>query len=248
MRTPDDPNETHRFLLRGAPGPTGFDGTEATVNVRAKLLAGNTAQNLQIVAKDLDGNDTAGNPFGADEYNYELDLSQFNSDTFTTISIPLSMFTLAAFTAPVTVGGLDSVGPFGFNNAGDGEMSDFNLYEFGGRLAPNSGLLKLELEYMEIRLPETGIAGDYNGNGVVDAADYTFWRDRLGQNIALPNTNPDDTDNMVTTAEYDFWKSRFGATSGSGSSALAATESVPEPGTMALIALAGSFLAIRRRR
>ena len=38
-----------------------------------------------------------------------------------------------------------------------------------------------------------GVDGDYNGNGVVDAADYTVWRDSLGQ------TGPISTP-MVTAA------------------------------------------------
>jgi hypothetical protein len=92
-----------------------------------------------------------------------------------------------------------------------------------------------------------GLLGDYNSNGVVDAADYAFWRDRLGQNVALPNKDPNDTDNMVTQAEFDFWRSRFGATSGPGSGAILAS-SVPEPGTWVLTMLAGNLLAAAGRR
>jgi Domain of unknown function (DUF4082) len=33
--------------------------------------------------------------------------------------------------------------------------------------------------------------GDYNGNGIVDAADYTVWRDHLGQSVSV--TLPNDT-------------------------------------------------------
>src|SRR5262245_52151460 len=32
--------------------------------------------------------------------------------------------------------------------------------------------------------------GDYNNNFVVDTADYTSWRDQLGQEIILPNEGP----------------------------------------------------------
>src|SRR5262249_40370997 len=34
---------------------------------------------------------------------------------------------------------------------------------------------------LDIGLKAAGVLGDYNGNGVVDAADYTVWRDHLGQ-------------------------------------------------------------------
>jgi hypothetical protein len=88
------------------------------------------------------------------------------------------------------------------------------------------------------------VAGDYNGNGVVDAADYTFWRDRLGQNITLPNADPNDVDNMVTQDEYTFWKSRFGATSGAGSLARVA---VPEPALVPLLLSMLSAAAFGKR-
>ena len=81
------------------------------------------------------------------------------------------------------------------------------------------------------------VAGDYNQDGVVNAADYTVWRDHLGQNTTLPNTNPADTDGVVTQAEYTFWKSRFGATSGSGAGGAAVASSVPEPTSIILLAV-----------
>ena len=48
-----------------------------------------------------------------------------------------------------------------------------------------SGPYGLELELN----PVTSI-GDYNDNGIVDAADYTVWRDHLGQSFALSNEEP----------------------------------------------------------
>jgi hypothetical protein len=154
MRTPDA-NEVHRFLIRGGPNAQVFDGSTATVNVRAKLLEPLTnpgiAQNLTIVAKDLDGNDT-GPGTGADEYTFNLALNQFNTSTFTTVSIPLSSFTLSPF-VPTVPNGTAGSGPFGFSNPGDGLKTNFDLYEFGGLIPAGGGLLHLELEYMEIRIP-----------------------------------------------------------------------------------------------
>jgi hypothetical protein len=92
------------------------------------------------------------------------------------------------------------------------------------------------------------VAGDYNSNGIVDAADYTVWRDQLGQNTTLPNSDPSDSDGDVTEAEYNFWKSRFGSTSGSGSGAVQGGSTVPEPSSLALLAAGvGALVSLRRR-
>jgi autotransporter-associated beta strand protein len=98
-----------------------------------------------------------------------------------------------------------------------------------------------------LMLAAAGVAGDYNGNGIVDAADYTTWRDRLGQNMALPNTDPGDVDGMVTVAEYNYWVSRFGATSGAAAGSLAAG-TVPEPAAALLTCLALIAASFVRRR
>lgn len=74
------------------------------------------------------------------------------------------------------------------------------------------------------------VLGDYNGNGVVDAADYTLWRDKLGAAAgSLANRDPTNS-GVINAVDYTYWKSRFGATSGAGAGgASLATASVPEP-------------------
>jgi hypothetical protein len=62
--------------------------------------------------------------------------------------------------------------------------------------------------------PAPGVPGDYNNNGIVDAADYTVWRDHLGGTTLV---NEAVTPGIVNQADYDYWKAHFGATSGSGS-------------------------------
>ena len=75
------------------------------------------------------------------------------------------------------------------------------------------------------------VHGDYNGNGTVDAADYTVWRDHLGQTFTLPGRDPTNS-NAINQQDYTYWTSRFGATSG-GAGALGAG-AVPEPATWLL--------------
>lgn len=65
------------------------------------------------------------------------------------------------------------------------------------------------IDYYEITAG--GPAGDYNNNGIVDAADYTLWRDNLNTSATLPN----DTTPGVTQNDYNVWKANFGS---SGSS------------------------------
>ncbi len=66
-----------------------------------------------------------------------------------------------------------------------------------------------------------GLPGDYNEDGLVDAADYTRWRDNLGSQISLPN---DDTPG-VAGDDYTRWVNNYGA-----SDAQSAAAAVPEPG------------------
>jgi hypothetical protein len=86
-----------------------------------------------------------------------------------------------------------------------------------------------------------GVLGDYNNNGVVDAADYVLWRK------GGPLQNESDTPGTVNGADYTYWQSRFGATSGSGSSLGGA--SVPEPTTWFLgFAASVVFTSLRTRK
>jgi hypothetical protein len=74
-------------------------------------------------------------------------------------------------------------------------------------------------------------SGDYNGNGVVDAADYVIWRDTLGQAVSPGAGSDGDGDGVVDVGDYTFWRTRFGSAVGSG---LEMTV-VPEPSAAALM-------------
>jgi hypothetical protein len=86
----------------------------------------------------------------------------------------------------------------------------------------------------------TPLFGDYNSNGVVDAADYTVWRDSLGQ-AAGSLANDPNFGVPIGEAQYNTWRTNFGATLAGSPDPLA----VPEPCALLLIACAAS--AMRRR-
>jgi hypothetical protein len=96
------------------------------------------------------------------------------------------------------------------------------------------------------------LAGDYNGDGIVDAADYTVWRNSLNQagpGLAADGTGPGldgIPDGIVDANDYAFWKANFGNTLGGAATSVGA---VPEPATLALgTVLIASVGWISRRR
>jgi hypothetical protein len=96
--------------------------------------------------------------------------------------------------------------------------------------------LDWELQYtpnsVVLSVVSTALAGDYNADGKVDAADYVVWRKTDG-----------------SQAGYDLWRTNFGRTAGSGSGASSGLGAVPEPATWTFILLgAMSALALRRNR
>lgn len=76
----------------------------------------------------------------------------------------------------------------------------------------------------------TVLPGDYNINGVVDAADYTLWRDELGTSTALANVT---TPGSVLPEDYDRWANNFGATA-----ATVTGVTIPEPAAMVMAIMA----------
>lgn len=95
-----------------------------------------------------------------------------------------------------------------------------------------------ELFSVDWNFSSAPLEGDFNGDGAVDAADYTKWRDGFGS--------------LYTANDYATWKSNFGRSSGSAASAPGSAGSnvatVPEPATFFLAALAAIARGISVRR
>jgi PEP-CTERM motif len=102
-----------------------------------------------------------------------------------------------------------------------------------------------------LRAEPPGPSGDYNHNHFVDAADYTVWRDTLGQTGIPPGTGADGNANgMIDAGDYDFWKAHFGNPAPAAGGGAEAATAVPEPATilLALAALGTICLVANRRR
>lgn len=94
------------------------------------------------------------------------------------------------------------------------------------------------------------IAGDYNANGVVDAADYVVWRNTKDQ-VGLGLVADGNHDNVIDSGDYNLWRSNFGQMAGSGAMSSAAqslSATVPEPSTWTLLILVGLRFAVRSKR
>ncbi len=102
------------------------------------------------------------------------------------------------------------------------------------------------LDDIAVSFLDAGLPGDYNGDSVVDAADYTIWCDTVGQtggDLAADGNN----NGTIDAADYSVWKSNFGMSLGNGGN-LVLTPAVPEPGAWLLAAVATGCLVNRRRR
>ena len=82
------------------------------------------------------------------------------------------------------------------------------------------------------------IAGDYNRNGAVDAADYVVWRKTLNSTSELAADG--NLDGTVNDADYAVWRTNFGAVAGGGSLA-----TVPEPTALWILVLGMASLSGR---
>jgi fibronectin-binding autotransporter adhesin len=95
--------------------------------------------------------------------------------------------------------------------------------------------------------PPSGVQGDFNNDGRVDAGDYIIWRKNNGTSNPLLNSNGLGT--PIDQSHYNLWRSNFGNPPGSGGGvgSEGAVTSIPEPSTIMLLNL-GVLLLQRIRR
>jgi hypothetical protein len=86
------------------------------------------------------------------------------------------------------------------------------------------------------------LPGDYDGSGIVDAADYVVWRDspeQTGAGLAADGNG----NGQIDPGDYEIWKLHFGRTAAETSFVSAI---VPEPSTSMLLVVALAGIRCRR--
>ena len=108
------------------------------------------------------------------------------------------------------------------------------------------GGLTISLDYgaTVVTLEVGGIEGDYNLDGMVDAADYTLWRDSLGSTLNLAADG--NQNGVVDSADYGVWASNYGQSIPAFSQA--ASQAVPEPSACVMLLTVMSFVNLRSRQ
>jgi hypothetical protein len=114
-------------------------------------------------------------------------------------------------------------------------------------------------QYVDVPINSTLFArerllGDYNGDFVVDAADYTIWRNAEGlTGVELPADGAGANglpDGVVDQLDYWCWKTNFGQSVDLEGAASHAQATVPEPACLSLYAAWGGAVycgCVRRR-
>jgi hypothetical protein len=117
---------------------------------------------------------------------------------------------------------------FTYTNTRTGEFETVNISGGDGTLVYDD-----ELKVVRLEFESAGLAGDYNSDNVVDAADYAEWRDNLGDSTALPNDGGLGT--PIGSAHFDLWSAEYG----NATAAVAASSTqAPEPTACLLISVA----------
>ncbi|MBB6429293.1 PQQ-dependent sugar dehydrogenase [Algisphaera agarilytica] len=118
------------------------------------------------------------------------------------------------------------------------------LVSFGEDREGNLYMLDLDGDIFRIDtdIPIT-LAGDYNGNGIVDAADYTVWQDSFGSTFDLEADG--NGNGVIDAADYTVWQDNFGNTLPVGGSSLTI---IPEPASLAWVVVGLGVLISSQRR
>ena len=139
--------------------------------------------------------------------------------------------------------------PNGINNppssSSTGIWNDWDFWQYswteniGGESPVDANVFEGDLNDLQAFIVggEVALEGDYNEDGVVDASDYTVWRDNW---LSFDAPGDGNGNGFVDNEDYSIWANNYGAAS--------SATSVPEPLGVVLVAMAAGCFAVNRRQ
>jgi hypothetical protein len=113
--------------------------------------------------------------------------------------------------------------------AGTGEIPLFDQRgSYYARASSKAGPPRIDIGAHETQPPAA--PGDSNGDNVVNAADYTVWRNSFGHNVGVYTSGDTNGDGVVTPTDYAIWKTNFGTALGGGGGSVARSGSAAADG------------------
>lgn len=100
-----------------------------------------------------------------------------------------------------------------------------------------------DLGAFETAAPLPALPGDYNGNNIVDIADYIVWRNNMNSSVVLPN---DMTSGHVDDDDFVVWREHFGQSLPAASAGFPGSFAIPEPTSTLLAILALGSISLFR--
>lgn len=195
-----------RFGVTPAPIPVEFRYSQANGQVSEGEVVGLAGANNLVLEADL----TTGQVTITNSSVFDIHIVSYQISSASGALAPMNWTSLNSegqagwmvdSSSNLAVGEHASSGALLLRQLGVGET-----LSLGALLQPtsNGDLSDLAFTFQVVQ----GVSGDYNGNGIVDLADYTIWRDNLGGTAgAIPN-NPHA--GIIGNANYLTWKNSFG--------------------------------------
>jgi hypothetical protein len=179
---------------------------------------------------DAEGNTDAGvnvstTTSGA-ELRFKLETNETYSMELKRLSDGALLFSRSGNLSAAGAGPIDTLEIVLFGNGSGNGLTGLSMQGTGER--------EFFFNNLQIDSASAFVAGDYNRNGVVDAADYALWRDTLGQSVTAGSGADGDNNGNIEPADYNIWRANFGSPSPAAGTGVAV---VPEP-PAASIALA----------
>jgi dockerin type I repeat protein len=193
-------------------------------------VAFNTSfQNLVGAAPSFPGSSVVSDNNQA--FDFDSSTPMFSNDfSFTSVTFTAAYSPRTLGQGPLTYQPAGSIAPFGTT----ARNANFVVtYATTGKVDPGRFVSLVSV-----------VSGDYNNDGIVDAADYAVWSDSLGSKTSLAADG--NGNGIIDAGDFEVWRSHFGETV-ARQAALSSNAAVSEPAS-ALLLLVGLLTMCARRR